>query len=84
MASGPDHYQAAQIAQEAAAAIQANRQPGPEATAVEALLDALVHATLALAAATALKGTGLAGLPHDDYEAWHKAAGVPINDEDES
>ena len=49
--TGPEHYQRAEIAQEAAAALQASRDPGPEYTATEALLDALVHATLALAAA---------------------------------
>lgn len=67
--TGPDHYQLAEVAQQAAAAIQANRQPGPEATATEALLDALVHATLALVAATMTR-TGLT--PADSHE-WMKA-----------
>ncbi len=49
--NGPEHYERAEIAQDAAAALQANRHPGPGFTATEALLDALVHATLALAAA---------------------------------
>jgi hypothetical protein len=51
MSSGPEHYREAEIAQQAAAAMQADRKPGPTYTPTEALLDALVHATLALAAA---------------------------------
>ena len=51
--TGSEHYQRAEIAQEAAAALQANRPGGPDYTPTEALLDALVHATLALAAARA-------------------------------
>jgi len=47
--SGSKHYQRAEIAQEAAAALQAGRDPGPGFTATEALLDAQVHALLAIA-----------------------------------
>jgi hypothetical protein len=47
--SGSEHYQRAEIAQDAAAALQANRDPGPGFTATEALLDAQVHALLAIA-----------------------------------
>jgi hypothetical protein len=66
--TGAAHYEEAEIAQQAAAAIQAARQPGPEATVTEALLDALVHAVLALAAATAL--THFAEMPADDSDQW--------------
>jgi len=45
--TGPEHYQAAEIALEAAAAAQSEDL---RYTATEALLDALAHATLALAA----------------------------------
>lgn len=73
--TGPEHYQHAEVAQEAAAAIQANRQPGPEASAVEALLDALVHATLALAAAIGM-GMAAAEPSSADERAWYEAAGT--------
>jgi hypothetical protein len=43
-----EHYQRAEIAQEAAASLQANRDPGPAFTVTEALLDAQVHALLAI------------------------------------
>jgi hypothetical protein len=49
MASFQDHYQRGEIAQEAAAALQAGRDPGPGYTATEALLDAQAHALLAIA-----------------------------------
>lgn len=41
---------------------------------------AQVHATLALAAATALIDGGVGdgcSMPHADWEAWHAAAGTP-------
>lgn len=75
--NGPDHYAKAEIAQDAAAAMQAARQPGPEYTVTEALLDALVHATLALAAATALEPSGAIDTEEPDYLAWRKVAGLP-------
>lgn len=49
--AGSQHYQRAEIAQDAAAAMQASRVGAPAYTPTEALLDALVHATLALTAA---------------------------------
>jgi hypothetical protein len=51
--TGPEHYELAEVAQEAAAARQANGPGGPDYTPTDALLDALVHAVLALAAAVA-------------------------------
>ena len=47
--TGAEHYQRAEVAQDAAAAQQADRDPGPGYTATEALLDAQVHALLAIA-----------------------------------
>jgi len=52
----PQHYRLAEIAQQAAADIQANREPGPEASVVEALLDAEVHALLDIADAIRERG----------------------------
>jgi hypothetical protein len=73
--TGPEHYQSAEIAQEAAAAAQAFRTPGPEYTVTEALLDALVHAVLALAAANA--GTDPdGGLSPAELKAWREVAGT--------
>jgi hypothetical protein len=62
--TGLEHYELAEVAQQAAAAIQANRQPGPDATATEALLDAQVHATLALVWAHNRTQTELNNLLH--------------------
>lgn len=73
--TGPEHYNQAQIAQGAAAALQANREPGPGYTVIEALLDALVHALLANAAAVALVAGEYSNLA--DIEMWRRVAATP-------
>lgn len=80
--TGPDHFKLAEVAQEAAAAMQASRPGGPACTPTEALLDALVHATLALAAATAPLPYGHGELDGTyatpEVDAWQAVLGVPL------
>jgi hypothetical protein len=74
--NGPAHYEHAEIAQDAAAQVVVSR-PGHEYTAAEALLDALVHATLALAAASTLTSRFAGGrVEQDEWEAWVAVLGV--------
>ena len=68
MATGPEHFSAAEIALEAAAATQADLL---HYTATEALLDAVAHATLALAEAVVATGT----MRPEDRDAWDRATG---------
>ena len=81
MPTGPEHYQAAErhIAE---AKNLAGSSFGMPIARTTALLDAAqVHATLALAAATALGDTE-DGMPIADYEAWRKAAATPTGSSD--
>jgi hypothetical protein len=65
--TGPEHYRAAE--QDLAA------MDGKSIAGVSALITrAQVHATLALAAATALNTDTDGGLPASDYDAWVQAA----------
>ncbi len=71
--TGPENYRLAeQLVAEAADA----SEHGDTTTATLALTAAQVHATLALAAATALNGAGDDDMPSEDWHAWHRAAGV--------
>jgi hypothetical protein len=71
--TGPEHYRAAEML--LAAADQIAEQGGDMG---EMLAAAQVHATLALAAATAM-GSAKDGMPRVDFVAWDKAAGVPLD-----
>ncbi|WP_037823049.1 hypothetical protein [Streptomyces sp. NRRL B-24720] len=76
--TGPEHYAAAeQLGHEAAHQVE-NHSDWDAAQAYAAM--AQVHATLALAAATAmsapLDGEAESGLPPRDAAAWYAAAGV--------
>ncbi len=68
--TGPDHYREAE-----ASLAQAQATEGGSAGERWLLSDAAVHATLALAAATALRN-GDGHLPPADYKAWYDAAGA--------
>jgi hypothetical protein len=67
--TGPEHYQLAETALEAAAATQGETL---HYTAAEALLDAVAHAVLALAAATV---DGPALMRPEDRDEWDRATG---------
>lgn len=71
--NGPQHYAEAERLLTESRAIPANYD---ETNPVAALLlaDAAVHATLALAAATAMNG--LDRMDEDDFREWDKVAGV--------
>ncbi|MFE1849925.1 hypothetical protein [Streptomyces sp. NPDC059489] len=73
--TGPEHYtRAEQLLRE----VRDGHQEGSDVAAI--LTAAQVHATLALAAATAMgapvDGEADSGLPPQDAKAWNKAAGV--------
>jgi hypothetical protein len=70
--TGPEHYREAEVLM--ADADEAGSIT-PEGLALIAL--AQVHATLALAAATALHGSADAGQPMSDDKAWRAAAATP-------
>ena len=69
--TGPEHYRQAEEILEALAALAAAGTL-PEAHSTALHRQAQVHATLALAAATALRGHE--GLPERDRKAWFEAA----------
>ena len=73
--TGPEHYLKAEQLLTAQAGIAANHDETNPAAALM-LAEAQVHATLALAAATALNlpGGDGAGMLVDDYEQWEIAA----------
>jgi len=66
--TGPEHYRAAEIL-----LAEAESQPGQ--AAAHSIVAAQVHATLAVAAATAL------GTARDDALAWDDAAGTKFSSE---
>lgn len=69
--TGPEHYLAAE---ELLLTADAYEQDSAPLTAASRRAEAQVHATLALAAATALAVLGADdGLPTADYRAWNKA-----------
>lgn len=69
--NGPEHYSKA----EGLIAL-VDDLPYGEATGPELIAEAQVHATLALAAATALTGHGAGYLDDPEIKAWREAAGV--------
>ena len=71
--TGPEHYtRAEQLLRE----VRDGHQEGTDVAAI--LAAAQVHATLALAAATALNDNAAdsGGLPLEDFTAWAETAGV--------
>lgn len=83
MATGPEHYREAQEWLTVAA------NAGSESTEERAIAAACAqaHATLALAAATAMAGrtsnaSGVFGMHEADFEAWDAVAGVQEDDDD--
>ena len=72
--TGPEHYQLAEIAQEAAAAMQGERL---SYTPAEALLDALAHAVLAQTAMSAMaEGVRIGAVSVARVEQWLRVIGV--------
>lgn len=78
MSSGPEHYQLAEDFLAQSHSIGADDLTPGELLAAT-LAEAQVHATLALAAATAINAVG--GMPDRDWTAWAAAAGVPFDGE---
>ncbi|WP_329308407.1 hypothetical protein [Streptomyces microflavus] len=74
--TGPEHYREAERLIETAADILRPHDEGP-CEADRVLAAAQVHATLALAAATALISEKPRGGSFDAYQAWESAAGDP-------
>jgi hypothetical protein len=75
--TGPENYKAAEkLAGPTGEWYYANPADVPAI-----LARAQVHATLALAAATAM--ASIDRMPDEDYAAWDKVAGVPTRTEDE-
>jgi hypothetical protein len=71
--TGPEHYRAAEFHLKSAAAIETDGHD--DSTSAWHQRHAQVHATLALAAATALND-GTPGLDAADWNAWRKVAHV--------
>lgn len=71
MATGPEHYRRAEALINGLGAVDA---PGTDETR-DVLALAQVHATLALAAATALSGQNT--MASSEADAWWQAAGLP-------
>jgi hypothetical protein len=72
--TGPDHYREAErLIAEQAKVTRLHDDTCPEADRM--LAEAQVHATLALAAATALNDND-GGMPSVDFKAWDDVAGV--------
>jgi hypothetical protein len=70
--NGPEHFAKAELFMRYAAE---NDLGGPaERTALAA---AQVHATLSLAAATAMAANPAGQMPQADWSAWHRAAATP-------
>ena len=74
--TGPEHYAAAERLMAALSVDEAHHREN-----ALLLASAQVHATLALAAATALRGDDEHGLAPLEYGPWHKVAGQSKDDE---
>ncbi|MDX3109710.1 hypothetical protein [Nonomuraea angiospora] len=79
MATGSDHYREAELLLNRAGCDTAEDAyiESPSEANTMLLTAAQVHATLALAAATALTGSGCGYLDDPEIRAWREAAGVP-------
>ena len=69
--TGPEHYQLAERI------IEASDQPGNGPARDVLLANAQVHATLALAAATAMASSCADGMYDRDWRAWSRVCGAP-------
>lgn len=76
--NGPQHYLAAENILVGALNV-ASDSPREDVRAMVEMAQA--HATLALAAATAM--ASIDRMPEEDFQAWDKVAGVPTRSEDE-
>lgn len=78
MASGADHYREAELLLHRAGCATAEDAyiESPSEANTMLLAAAQAHATLALAAATALTGSGCGYLDDPEIKAWRAAAGV--------
>ncbi|MEU6057938.1 hypothetical protein [Streptomyces sp. NPDC047097] len=74
--TGPDHYREAERLLGMAYHFTYGGDP---VTGAALAAEAQAHATLALAAATAMSGSST-GMSRIDFTAWDKAAGVPMKD----
>jgi hypothetical protein len=76
--NGPDHYREAErtLALARCATAQQAHNTEPDEAVTMMLAAAQVHATLALAAATALSDPE-GGMPIRDWNAWQAATGTP-------
>lgn len=76
--TGPEHYQRAEFWADSAE--QAKKNDASDVAELTAL--GQLHATLALAAATAMGAhsveAGPAGMPTADFDAWDRVAGVEL------
>ncbi len=77
--TGPEHYAAAESLLQQLRQAQTSMTVTVTAEKTAAVMaEAQVHATLALAAATALQRGEAASLPRADYNAWEDAAGTKV------
>ncbi|MFE2353418.1 hypothetical protein [Streptomyces parvulus] len=77
--TGPEHYREAERLLELASSSKETTYEGDNPEADRDIAAAQVHATLALAAATAMSSTEQGGMARVDFEAWDRAAGVPMD-----
>lgn len=78
--TGPEHYRKAERLLAESQTILRPNDEGP-CEADRTIAEAQVHATLALAAATAAQDTA-AGMTQEDHRAWTEAAITPAEDYD--
>lgn len=74
--TGPEHYQEAErlVSPRTVQSLSGREMHNVQPT-LETILQAQVHATLALAAATAMNGHDETGMPKSDFRAWDVACG---------
>ncbi|MFE0808160.1 hypothetical protein ACFW34_11840 [Streptomyces sp. NPDC058848] len=78
--TGPEHYREAERLLAVAASSDQTTYEGANPEADRTIAEAQVHATLALAAATAMSGTQN-GMARVDFNAWGAVAGVPLEED---
>ncbi|MDX3033924.1 hypothetical protein [Streptomyces scabiei] len=74
--TGPEHYREAERLLAVASESKDTTFEGHNPEADGTIAEAHVHATLALAAATALGSTRTGAMPAADYEAWRVTSGA--------